>query len=650
MPHIDNEDFGIHITVEDLTGSTPLFAKKAKKGDRPSASDVLADLALDKAMDENLRSRLANNRVRAMIVEVPDGGWVGAIVDSLEQFVDGKLHTIGRATVPKDRNDTHLADRLGSGRTTVGVSPHPDRALPELLLSVADARVTVTVPDAAMVIEVIRRAQGGRIPSRASGLHVEILTFEEIVSMIVTGGRAAESVDRLEAAIANKLKVGTGNRSLPRLEEAIEYGAARQWALDLRDDLADVRKGVIGIDQVDRGAVLFGPPGTGKTLLAQMLGEACGIPTVIASMGEFFASTGGYLDNIIKAQRKAFEEARAKAPSILFIDEINALPNADSVGSRNKDYWMPVILDFYQLLDGAMSAREGVIVIGATNRIEDLNPALLRPGRLERGIYVGPPDAAGVERIMRHHLAGDLADAKLGDLAMFDAAQGATGAVIMEQVRAARRHARRAGRSLLVEDLKGQILAKETRDDAEIRRAAIHEAGHAIVGLLRKTGELVSVNIVATTSTGGGTMFKEHPGFFRTRSGYEDQVTMLLAGRAAEELLLGEPSQGAGGTASSDLGRATQSIAAMFASVGLGDSLAFRGPSDNSLDLMTLDGELTRKVGEALDELYAQTLALLGQRRDVLEAVVDALVERGFLLGEEVESMLWKVKSAGPPD
>src|SRR5690606_21035635 len=104
----DNEGFDLNVLVEDLTGSTPLFGKRTKpKGDRPAAGEVLADLALDKCMDEALRSRLANGRVRAMVIEVPDGGWVGAVLDSIDNFVEGVIHTIPRPTIPsaRERND-----------------------------------------------------------------------------------------------------------------------------------------------------------------------------------------------------------------------------------------------------------------------------------------------------------------------------------------------------------------------------------------------------------------------------------------------------------------------------------------------------------------------------------------------------------------
>jgi len=645
------DNYEMSVMVEDLIGSTPAFSKRTKpKGDRPTAGEVLVDLALDKAIDEALRSRLANGLVRAFVVEVPDRGWVQPVLDALEDFSEVKPYKIARPTVPnaRDRDDARLADSLAGGRIVAGVSPDPDRALPELLLSVADGRVTVMPPDAAMVVEVIKRAQGGRVPTRAAELAVELLSFEEVTSVIVNGGKATESVERLEAAIAKKLRTSRG-KLLPKLEDAIEYGAARKWALDLRDDLADVRRGVIGLDLVDRGAVLFGPPGTGKTLLAQMLGEACGIPTVIASMADFFANSNGYLEGVIKAQRKVFAEAKAKAPCVLMLDELNAMPSADTLGDRNRDYWMPVILDFYTLLDGAMSDRDGVIVIGATNRIQDINPALLRPGRLERAIHVGPPDAAGIERIMRHHLAGDLADSDLGMLAMFDNARQATGAIVMEQVRAARRTARRAGRPIRVEDLAGQILAEETRSHSDIRRAALHEAGHALAGLLGGTGELASVNIMPMDDSGGATQFHEKEEFFRTRSGYEARAIMLLSGRAAEEVAMGEPSQGAGGSPESDLGRATHLVVSMFASVGLGDSLTFRAHSDTAVELMGIDPTFARKIEKVLSDLYDRALDLLRSHRNSLDAIADALVDKRFLTGAEVESVLAKTAIKAPP-
>jgi ATP-dependent Zn protease len=371
-----------------------------------------------------------------------------------------------------------------------------------------------------------------------------------------------------------------------------------------------------------------------------MLGEATGLPTVVSSVGEFFASSAGYLDSVIKAMRKVFDEAKARAPCILFLDELNALPNIDQLEGKNRDWWVPVILDFYQLLDGAMSDRAGVIVIGATNRLEDIHPALLRPGRLERAIFVGPPDEQGVERIMRHHLGGELADADLTMLATLDVARSATGAVIEEQIRAARRLARRAKRPILLEDVEAQIVSEEHRSEEDIRRTALHEAGHVVAGLVQGMGELKTVSILSNGTSGGSVSFDEYSLAYSTREHLDAMVVTLLAGRAAEQLVLDLPSQGAGGSANSDLGRATQLMTSIFTATGLGGSLVFRASFDRAHELLALDSELRRQVESGLATLHDRATELLRRRRDMLSAIADALIEKRFLTGQEVKKIV----------
>lgn len=631
----------IHEHDEEEETSSVTQVMNAETKERPGSRETLADLAIDAVLGRSLRRRIAANLPACIVIKVPEASWVEAIEDALAA-INPRSIVIARAKapLPRDREDGMLATRLESGRTVVGVSSNPDFWLPELLLDTAERRLEIPAPDAALVSKVLSRCQRGRVPPQAMDLDTKVLGFDQITSMIVSGGTAREAVQRMSKAIAVRTTVGTRREKLPRLEDAIEYGDARRWALDLRDDLADVRAGRIGLDSVDRGAVLHGPPGTGKTLLARMLGQELGIPVIVSSVAEWFATTGGYLNEVIKAQRKVFDEARAQAPALLFLDEINMLPNVDGLdGSRNKDYWAPLVLDFYTLLDGATQGRDGVIVIGATNRIEDINPAILRPGRLERAILVGPPDASGIENIMRHHLGADLVGQDLGPLAMLDANIGATGAVVMAQVRAARRAARRADRAITVEDLASQISPNDDRTHGERRLAAIHEAGHAVVGCTLGTGVLTSVSILKAGDAGGLVSFDDQERRLVTREDLDASVMTILAGRAAEELMLGKPSRGAGGGIDSDLARATRLVATVEGSLGLGSDLLFRAPPENAYELLR-DPAFRARVEASLQQIYRRTLNLLTASRQTLVAVTEELLVKRFLSGDQVRSLI----------
>ena len=632
------------LSKSDENNEPPRFGRTPTRRTRPSARDVLVALSLNKAVDADVRERLQAGGLKAIVVSVPDPGWAQPIADAIADSIEEQVHRIVREKIPspRDLDEQRLSSWLRDGEIVVGVAQDPDRALPPLLLSVAEARIVIPAPDAALVMEAIRHCQEGEVPPEAAELMPQLLSFDELCSLIPHGGKAAETVARIRLAIERKLSSGIGRKrkSLPRLEEAIEYGEAREWALRLRDDIADMRVNLATWDDVDKGCVLFGPPGTGKTLLAQMLGEATGLPTVVSSVGEFFASSAGYLDSVIKAMRKVFDEAKARAPCILFLDELNALPNIDQLEGKNRDWWVPVILDFYQLLDGAMSDRAGVIVIGATNRLEDIHPAILRPGRLERAIYIGPPDEHGVERIMRHHLAGELADADLTMLARLDVARSASGAVIEEQIRAARRLARRAKRPMLITDVEAQIVSEEHRSEEDIRRTALHEAGHVVAGLVQGMGELKTVSILSNGTSGGSVSFDEYSLAYSTREHLDAMVVTLLAGRAAEQLVLDLPSQGAGGSANSDLGRATQLMTSIFTATGLGGSLVFRASFDKAHELLALDPELRRQVESGLTTLHDRATELLRRHKDILSAVADALIEKRFLTGQEVKKIV----------
>ena len=351
-------------------------------------------------------------------------------------------------------------------------------------------------------------------------------------------------------------------------------------------------------------------------------------------MGEFFASTDGHLGDVIKRQKQLFDQAKACRPCILFIDELNALPDIDTLTGRG-DWWRPVILDFYLRLDSLTADRDGVVVIGATNRLEDINPALLRPGRLERAIEIRPPNAAGIARILRHHLQGELRDADLAGLSQL--ALGSTPAQLMEATRAAMRKARRSGRDVQESDLRRAILGEASIHPDFIRRVAIHEAGHAISAWMSPSLELLDVSIVGAGGLSGRVETLRRSSAL-TLETFEEETVYFLAGRAAEIVALGEASAGAGGSETSDLARATGLVAAMIVSLGLGvdKSVLWRCPPDHAINLIQRDGSLRNQVEERLAVLEARTELFVRDHLEALNQLADRLVERQRMTGEEV--------------
>jgi cell division protease FtsH len=610
-----------------------------------TAQEMLVDLLLDETLTVDEKAALVDGKQVNLVLVVPSAEWVAPCAGALREL-SPRAHVIARTTVSRENGEGGLVDWMMRGLPVIGVSQSPDAMLPKLLLNLADRRVVLVKVHADVLGSVLVRLQTGPIPIIPPELDLARLGLDELSASIATGGKADATLQRLGRLLGERNKVGNDSDDLPKLEDAIEYGIARDWALSLRDDIADFREKKIAWRDVDRGCVLHGPPGTGKTLLAKMLGQACDIPTVVTSLGDLFVKGSGYLDAILKQQRLVFEEARSKAPSLLFIDELNALPRIDQLEGRNRDYWTPIVLDFYIQLDGAMSNRDGIVVVGATNRIEDIHPQLLRPGRLERSIYVGPPDVAGAERIFRHYLGGALAEQDLGRLSTFAVGQGATGAIIMEQVRAARRSARRGGRPMVLDDLATQVLPQETRTEGQIRRTAVHEAGHATAAYVIPGHDVRWVSIQSDGDSGGSTQVEGKLLGHRTMSDIERIVTVMLAGRAAEQIVLGDPTLGAGGNIESDLSNATRLLSLAYASGGLGGSLIYRAADHELRQLLTIDRELRMQVETALARLYQDACSLVSRHRAFLEALVEMLIEKRYLTGEEVRALASGVRAA----
>jgi hypothetical protein len=608
-----------------------------------SAKKALVLAAVNAAVTPELEAQLLVRNAIALVVSIPSAGIIGPLEKYFESGGLGRTWVCyardgsdRRSDKPSVGND-NVATALASGRSVVGIATSPDQVLPSTLIGAADARLTLKL-DAKVIKDAIGKIFGESVPT-VEDADLVGLDFHDFEAAMRPGSSAPQVVARIAAAA--KARAGTiGIEGVPDLTSALEYGAARDWGLALARDMHEFRAGRLPWSALDRGAIFYSVPGMGKSMLARSLAVACGATLITASIGEIFATSSGHLDGVIKAMRELFAKAVASAPSILFLDEIDAMPSRESLDSRGRDWWMPVINDFLLLLDDATSGkREGVVVIGATNRIHAVDPAVLRPGRLERSIEIAPPNRDGIVNILRFHVRNDLPDDQLEPVA--DLIEGLTPAEIMETVRRARRMARQAARDLSIDDLKNAALPEMNLTPKARYRIAVHEAGHVASAIFGGAGRVKSVRFGGHGGNGGVTNMVYESDDLITRSVVEDRVIGLLSGRAAEIVLLGTASAGAGGGKGSDLALATQMLAAMEMSYGLADErlVYLVDPEDAHAELQK-DSAARRRVDELLIRLQERALTIIREHRSAVAAIADALASRRFLSAAEIEDVV----------
>jgi cell division protease FtsH len=637
----------LHVADDVVGMESPVSWASVVKKERPSARCAIIGTAFHAATSGAIRRQLKGNSALALVVLVPGPSWIQPVRNLFVQRFGKQWQAIAtealRTPQQKSERNSEVAADLARGRPVIGVAVERD-ALPAALTTAADLTIRINTPGGVTIGRAIRMFTGQPAPAVIDEKIAFGLEFHDLVAAFRANSSPAEIVERLRKAAAAMRGAGTTER-LPALEQAIEYGDARTWGMALARDIADYRAGRLDWQDVDRGAVLFSEPGLGKSLYARILAQACGVPLVAFSIADLFANSPGYLDSVIKASREMFERAAALAPCILFLDEIDALPNRATMSPRGADWWTSVITDFLLSLDNAVAGkRAGIVVIGATNNIEGVDAAVLRPGRLERAIEVKRPDHAGAVNILRHHLNGELSEADLTDIAHL--MDGSTGAEIMMAVRGARRIARYAGRALELDDLLRAIAPVDDIAPAALNRICIHEAAHAVASLVVLSGVLKRCIVGSTAGSAGRTLIQRDTDDLLTRDSVERRAVVLLAGRTAEQILIGDAGLGAGGDDESDLAQVTQLIATLHASTGLGDTLTYIVSHQDVLNAVRADRELRSKVEQHLRSLQARTDEIVRRHRDAIIAVADQLSIRRQLSGEEIR----RIVEATPPD
>ena len=400
---------------------------------------------------------------------------------------------------------------------------------------------------------------------------------------------------------------------------------------------------------VPKGIMLHGPPGTGKTLLAKAVANEAGaqfFSQSAASFVEMFAGLGA------ARIRRLFAEARKAAPAIIFIDEIDAVGGAR--GSDNNSEREQTLNQLLVEMDGMGSAAD-VVVIAASNLLEKLDPALMRPGRFDRQIFVSPPDVGGREAILRVHtrnkpLAGDV------DLAaVARQTSGLTGADLANLCNEGAIFAARAHRATIhqedfdaaLERVVAGMQSRRTLNEHERRVVAFHEAGHAVCAeLLPGVDKVHKISIVPRGRALGYTLnLPEEDRYLKTRDELVNHMVVLLGGRAAEEIVFGAVTTGA----SDDLKRVAEVSRAMVHEYAMGTSIA-------SLRVNAEGGAVsdrTRQVRDEeqqhlADEAMRMAMRLIREHREQVDALAFALLRNEVLTRSDIEQVMGTGRHAGP--
>lgn len=409
--------------------------------------------------------------------------------------------------------------------------------------------------------------------------------------------------------------------------------------------------------RIPKGVLLEGPPGTGKTLLAKAVAGEAGVPFFSISGSDFVEMFVGVGASRV---RDLFEEAKHNAPCIVFIDEIDAVARRRGTGmGGGHDEREQTLNQLLVEMDG-FGVNEGIIVMAATNRVDILDPAILRPGRFDRKVAVGTPDVGGREEILKVHAKnkplGD--DVNLQQLAQTTA--GFTGADLENLLNEAAIIAAKENRSFIAnKDVKRAFVKvgigaeKKSRiiSDKEKKITAYHEAGHAILfHVLPDVGPVYTVSIIPTgVGAAGYTMpLPEKDEMFATKSRMLQDIMVSLGGRIAEEIIFGDITTGA----SSDIKKATKTARRMVTRYGMSDNIGVICYDDDDDEVFIgkdlahakahseeISGEIDKEVKSIIDDCYTKAKDIILQHEDVLHSCAQLLLEKEKITREEFEGL-----------
>jgi cell division protease FtsH len=525
----------------------------------------------------------------------------------------------------------------------------------------ADGRaVKVTAPQDPELIPALRAAKvelrvvagSGMSPGEVASSLLMLAILGLMIYQLVAGRNQQQLARRNDLAQARAQRVN-GEKVGVRFADVAGIDEVRDQVEEIAAYLREPKRFQAFGAKIPKGVLLSGAPGCGKTLLARAIAGEAGVPFYSVSAAEFvemFVGVGA------ARVRDLFKRARANAPAIVFIDEIDAIGRRRAaIGMSGNDEREQTLNQILVEMDG-FDGKGGVIVIAATNRPDILDPALTRPGRFDRKITVPMPDVRGREQILRVH-AGNLPLAPDVDLSRIArATPGFSGADLANIVNEAALAAARAGRREMEPadlyraiDLQMMGVARPSLalSEQERRLTAYHEAGHALVAALLPDSDPIHKATIVPHGDALGMVVRlpENDRISISRKKLEADLVVAMAGRAAEALVFGEDAVTAG--ASGDIDQATRIVRKMVTEWGMDDELGMvrLTEADPRTGEPVSLGETTRRrideqVKLRIDEAYRMALGCLSEARDRLDALAQGLLERETLTGEEVRGIV----------
>lgn len=479
--------------------------------------------------------------------------------------------------------------------------------------------------------------------SARKNLYGQVVPLLLFLGLGYAGYRAFKSPLRSFGSRAKNLLVGDQPRS--GFEAVAGCDEAKEDLTELVDFLKSPQRFLDMGATLPRGVLLSGPPGTGKTLLARALAAEAGIPFFSLSGSDFVEK---YVGVGASRVRSLFTQARKQAPCIVFIDEIDALGKSRQSDGGGNDEREQTLNQLLVELDG-FDEDSLVVLIGATNRPEIIDPALMRPGRFDRQVLVDAPDRLGRLEILKVHTRNRnlCSDASLEELA--DSTPGMCGADLANVLNEGALLATRHGSSCISDEhlrealervIAGPIRSNRVLNSALKKRVAYHEAGHALVAYHSETADPVrKISIVprGKAALGYTMQVPVADNYLMVERELRDRVRVLLGGRAAEILIYDETSTGA----ENDLQRCTQMVRRMVGHFGMGESTGLLHLGSSLRDCSPeFAAQVDRETIKILQEIQMEAVSLLRKHSDELELVTKTLLDKEVLEADDFHQLL----------